>query len=73
MACIKPDGTLTRPGRAMINAMLQPATLEQVSRNSGLPLYRVRSVIRELLDAGLAEAGGDLYTATGTGIKKLEE
>ncbi len=72
MACINPDGTLTRPGRAILNAMREPATLEQVSAGSGVPLYRVRSVIRELLDAGLVVKNGEMYQATEQGIAKLD-
>jgi len=71
MACINPDGSLTRPGRAILEAMRQPAPLDQVSSGSGVPLYRVRSVIRELLDAGLAHADGELYMVTEKGIEKL--
>ncbi|MCG8400045.1 MAG: hypothetical protein MJA84_00445 [Firmicutes bacterium] len=73
MACVNPDGTLTRPGRAILNAMRQPATLEQVSTGSEVPLYRVRSVIRELLDAGLAAAKGELYQVTEQGMAKLDD
>lgn len=72
MACINPDGTLTRPGRAILEAMRQTAPLNQVSAGSGVPLYRVRSVIRELLDAGLAAADGELYKVTEKGIEKLD-
>jgi len=73
MACINPDGTLTRPGRSILEAMRHPAPLNQVSAGSGVPLYRVRSVIRELLDAGLANADGELYKITEQGIKKLDK
>ncbi|KJS72480.1 MAG: hypothetical protein JL56_13235 [Desulfotomaculum sp. BICA1-6] len=72
MACINPDGTLTRPGRSILEAMRQPAPLNQVSTGSGVPLYRVRSVIRELLDAELAYADGELYQVTEKGIEKLD-
>jgi len=72
MACINSDGTLSRPGRAILEAMRQPAPLDQVSAGSGVPLYRVRSVIRELTDAGLAVVNGEIYTVTGKGIEKLE-
>lgn len=72
MACINHDGSLTRPGRAIINAMRQPTTLAQVAQTSGIPLYRVRSVIRELIDANLVAYKGEIYTATELGLKKLE-
>lgn len=72
MACIKPDGSLSAPGKAILGAMLQPTPLDRVSAGAGVPLYRVRSVIRELVDAGLAEADGEMYTVTEKGIEKLE-
>ncbi|MEW5953574.1 MAG: hypothetical protein AB1815_07510 [Bacillota bacterium] len=71
MACIAPDGSVTRPGRKMLEAMKAPRALEDVALVAEIPLYRVRSVIRELLDAGLAEEKDGLYSITGKGLAKL--
>lgn len=71
MACINPDGSLTRPGRALVNALQRPKDLAQAANDSEIPLYRVRSVIRELLDAGLVKVEGDLYEVTKSGLEKL--
>lgn len=71
MACINPDGTITRPGRKMLEAMKEARTLEDVAQVAEIPLYRVRSVIRELLDAGLAEEKDGMYSITAQGLGKL--
>ena len=71
MACINPDGTVTRPGRKMLEAMIEARTLEEVAQVAEIPLYRVRSVIRELLDAGLAVEKDGMYSITEQGLGKL--
>jgi DNA-binding IclR family transcriptional regulator len=38
-----------------------PGSAEEVARNSGLPLFRVRGGLRELEQAGLTDAKGDKY------------
>jgi DNA-binding IclR family transcriptional regulator len=37
------------------------SSAEEVAKNSGLPLFRVRSGLRELEQGGLAKAKGDKY------------
>lgn len=71
MACINPDGTVTKPARATLNAVKTPATAEEVSKTTGYPLYRVRSVLRELLETGLAEEKDGMYNASGLGLEKI--
>lgn len=71
MACIAPDGSVTRPGKKMLEAMKVARTLEDVAQVAEIPLYRVRSVIRELLDAGLAVEKDGLYSITEEGLAKL--
>jgi predicted transcriptional regulator len=72
MACINPDGTVTRPGRKMLDAMKETRTLEEVAQAAEIPLYRVRSVIRELLDASLTVEKDGKYTITEAGLSKLK-
>lgn len=55
MACISADGTLTASARKMLEALQQPATPEEVAQATGLPLFRVRSGLRELAQAGFIE------------------
>lgn len=72
MGCIQPDGLLTRCGEAVLLAMWKPATLEEVAKECGVPMFRVRSAIREFLQAGLVERKQESYVITAQGIKKLE-
>jgi len=53
MACITAQGTLTASGQQLLAAVQLPSTPEQVAAGTGLPLYRVRSGLRELEAAGL--------------------
>jgi predicted Rossmann fold nucleotide-binding protein DprA/Smf involved in DNA uptake len=71
MPCINPDGTLTPSAKAMLSALYSPVTLEEVAKSTGLPLFRIRSSIREMLEAGLVEEEGGKYTATGAGREKI--
>ena len=71
MPCIKPDGTLSRVGIVMLEAVRQSATEEEVCRASGLPLFRTRSALRGLRRAGLVRQEGDRYVATPGGLGKL--
>ncbi len=63
MACVNADGTLSASGRAILGAVEQPATPEQVAAATGLPLFRVRSGLRELVAAGLVSEDGLLFAA----------
>ena len=72
MACIQPDGLLTRCGEAVLLATWKPATLEEVAIECRIPMFRVRSAIREILQAGLVEEKGESYGITAQGIKNLE-
>jgi DNA-binding IclR family transcriptional regulator len=59
MACVSADGTLTASGRAILEAVQRPASAQEVAAATGLPLYRIRSALRELAAAGLvAEESG---------------
>jgi DNA-binding transcriptional ArsR family regulator len=77
MACIRPDGTLTQTGRAVLAALAEGSEEEGAARAAGLPLYRVRMVIRALGEARLITAPGDgdgprTYELTATGREKLQ-
>ena len=67
MACVNPDGTVSASAKAILAALTQAATPEQVAAAANLPLFRVRSALRELLGAGLVvlEDGGYRLTEAG--------
>ncbi len=75
MACIGADGRPTESGTKMLRALLSGAkSPEEVAQGTGLPLYRVRSGLRELAQAGLAHQEGDEYrlTEAGAGLGREE-
>jgi predicted transcriptional regulator len=72
VACIEPDGFLTRCGELLLLAMWDPATPEEVAKNGGVPLFRARSAIREFVAAGLLEKRGEAYALTPKGVQKME-
>jgi DNA-binding IclR family transcriptional regulator len=65
MACISADGTLSASGQAMLAALERVATEEEVAGVTGLPLFRVRSGLRELVAAGLVSQQGGRFVAAG--------
>ena len=71
MACISPDGTLTSSGVAMLSALKAPITLEEVAQVAGLPLFRVRSGVREMIAGGMVEEAGGKYSLTELGKQQL--
>ena len=64
MACVNPDGTLSASGKALLQAVSRPATAEEVARTTGLPLFRVRSGLRELVSADLVSQDGSHFSTT---------
>ncbi|GIV14929.1 MAG: hypothetical protein KatS3mg022_0364 [Armatimonadota bacterium] len=71
MACISAEGTLTESARKMLQVLQNPATPEEVAQVTGLPLFRVRSGLREMAQAGLVEEKEGCYTLTEAGYQKL--
>lgn len=68
MACISPDGKPTESGAEMLRALKSgPGSAEEIAKNAGLPLFRVRSGLRELAQAGLAGQKNDKYEITEKG------
>lgn len=71
MACVSSDGTLTESARKMLGALQHPALPEEVAQATGLPLFRVRSGLRELAQAGLIEEQEGRYVLTEMGRQRL--
>jgi DNA-binding IclR family transcriptional regulator len=61
MACLNPDGSLTAGAKAMLEVMAGPLREEEIATRTGLPLYRVRSGLREMERAGLVSRQGEMY------------
>ena len=72
MGCVNPDGTLSSQAEAILKALTSPKSVEEVARETGLPLYRVRSAVRELAGADLIEETGGSFRATPVGLELVE-
>ncbi len=72
MACIDANGNITRSAELILVDMMEPSSIEAAVRESGLPLFRVRSAVRELSKAGLLKAVEDEFQVTSEGVEKLE-
>jgi len=71
MACVNPDGTITASATAILTALRSATTAEQVASLTGLPLFRVRSALRELLGAGLVVMEDGAYRLTEAGRARI--
>jgi DNA-binding IclR family transcriptional regulator len=61
MACLNPDGTLTSSAEAILAAIQTSNRPEDIAQATGLPLYRVRSSLRELVELGLLLETSETY------------
>lgn len=71
MGCIDSSGELTPSAARMLRALQDGAAPADVAQRTGLSLPRVRSGLRELATAGLAEEHGDRYRRTPAGDAAL--
>jgi len=70
MACISPDGKPTESGTKMLRAIKSGlGSAEEIASSAGLPLFRVRSGLRELTQAGLANQKDDKYELSPRGVE----
>ncbi|WP_156921772.1 hypothetical protein [Desulfovibrio inopinatus] len=72
MACIKPDGTLTVLARDLLEAARRETDENRLVQDLSLPLYRIRSVIREMSGYGYLDSTQHGIILTDTGLEKLE-
>ena len=70
MPCVKPDGTLEPMAQAIIRALRTPHTAEEICDSLRLPLYRVRSTVRELVEASLVAETDGQFSLTGAGAER---
>jgi predicted transcriptional regulator len=73
MPCLTSDGRLTESAKEMLQLLDAPRTPDQVAQLLGLPLYRIRASLREMVEAGLVEQRQDHYATLDAGRKKLLE
>jgi DNA-binding IclR family transcriptional regulator len=70
LPCVSADGKPTKSGIATLTAVKNGAsTPEAVSEVTGNALFRVRSGLRELVNAGFVKQADDNYQLTPEGSK----
>ena len=67
MPCIDSNGQLSEAARRILAALEQPRTIEQLAAALNLPLYRVRSGVREMAEAGLVGEANGVFAVTPRG------
>lgn len=73
MACLSIDGKPTESGIRMLSALKKGlSSPEDVAKDSGLALFRVRSGLRNLTGAGYAVQKGDGYALSDKGADVLK-
>ena len=72
MACVNADGTITATAKALLKTLEIPLSAEEIAGRLGLPLFRVRSSLRELAVAGFVVIQGDKYRTSEEGKRKAE-
>ncbi|MFP4474949.1 MAG: hypothetical protein ACLFOY_05280 [Desulfatibacillaceae bacterium] len=72
MACVKSDGTLTDAAKALLAALDEPMNENRVAEKWDKPLFRVRSMLREMSSAGLVDETDGRFRMTPAGKAKLD-
>jgi predicted transcriptional regulator len=68
MPCVSPDGKPTSSGMAVLKSLKNGAlSPEGIAIKTGQPLFRVRSGLRELKNAGFVEETEDKYALSKNG------
>jgi predicted transcriptional regulator len=70
MACVNPDGTVTASAKAILAALRNAQSPEGIATETNLALFRVRSALRELAEAGLVAVDASGYALTEEGRKR---
>lgn len=61
MACVDPEGNLSSVAKKVLELVDEGGGPPQIAEAAGVPLYRVRASLRELVQAGLlVDDGGRL-------------
>ena len=72
MACVNASGEISEAARKILGAMMDAVPLSEVAVQTGLPLYRIRSAMRELSGAGFAVELENGWKTTETGRNAME-
>jgi len=70
MPCVSPDGKPTSSGMELLKSLKDSAlSSEEIANKTGQPLFRVRSGLRELKNAGFIEDRNEKYILSDNGNK----
>jgi predicted transcriptional regulator len=72
MACINSDGTLSPSAESVLKVAQKTVTDVEIAQATGLPLFRIRSSLRELVNAGLLKKDVDRYMVTESGASRVK-
>jgi hypothetical protein len=73
MACVNSDGTLTVVARQVLTALLTIDSAEEIRIATGLPMYRIRSGLREMAASGFVETVDETrYVLTARGRRRVD-
>ena len=73
--CVSADGKLTVSGKKLLTTLeTHPnSTAQEIAQIGEVPLFRVRSGLRELLAAGFVSEMENRYSSTDTGKTALKQ
>jgi hypothetical protein len=71
MACVKPDGSLTETAKVLLRQLENPLNAEEIAPLVRQPLFKVRSIMRELVGNGLAMEVEGRFQISSKGKGKL--
>ncbi|RLC59844.1 MAG: hypothetical protein DRI01_10945 [Chloroflexi bacterium] len=72
MSCISPDGKPTESGIKILRALKSGlGSPEEIAKDTQLPLFRVRSGLREFTQAGLVSQEGERYELMDKGAELI--
>ncbi|MBB5171906.1 hypothetical protein [Texcoconibacillus texcoconensis] len=74
MSCINSDGKLTQSATALLEAVQNDKhTPESLAKELGVPLFKVRSSLRDMSSMGFVEQIEDAYVVSEGGKKLLNK
>lgn len=72
MPCVSPDGKPTESGLKMLGALKAGNKVaEDIAAATGMPLYRVRSGLRDMVEAGYATENDGAHSLTDKGATAI--
>ncbi|WP_070121435.1 hypothetical protein [Bacillus marinisedimentorum] len=74
MACVNADGTLTGTARKILNVLTDEVkSTDEIAASAGLPMFKVRSLVREMAQSGVVDQLETGYLISEKGMEKLNQ